>query len=782
MNGVAAIGDPAPRVEDRRLLRGAGRFVDDVDLPGQLWMRVVRAEVAHARIVRIDGSAARNAPRVVDVLTFDDVAEIEPIPLRLDFGVDLEPYLQSVLARDRIRYVGEPVAVVVAGDPYAAEDAAELVEVHHEPLPVVLDGLRAVEADSPSLWDDRGNEVTSLTKRFGDVDAAFAHADRIVRAELRTGRHTGMPLETRGLVAEWDSGREELTVWGAALVTHYHRRVLSRLLGLSVNRIHMRTTDAGGNFGVRGDFFPEDLLVPLLAIRTRRPVKWTEDRAEHLVATNHAREQIHRIEGAFDASGRLLALRDEIWHDKGAYIRPTGVVVSEISVGMLPWPYRVDAYEGTIHVVTTNKTPVGPYRAPGRYEGTFAREHLLTLAARELGITPVELRRINLLTTSELPHEPDLCIGGEQFVLNSGDFTGLLDKAVQRSGFEEWHREAEDARADGRLVGTGIGFFMDKSGLGVYETAGIDVDIDGTVRILAGGSSSGQGIETVLAQIVSETLGVSMEQISVIHGDTDLIPDGVGSWSSRSTVIGGSATLMVARETAKKARRIAADLLEASLDDVRVEQGKAFVAGSPDRALTLAEIASAADAVSNARRGEEPGLGARAIYVDPAMNYPYGVGLGLVEIDRETGAASLLRYFVAYEVGRAVNPLLLKGQIAGGAAQGLGGALMEELTYDASGQPTATSFIDYMVPTASEVPEVGFLICEDAPTPTNPLGAKGAGESGIMPVGAVIAGAIEDAIGCVGVVTQLPAHPERVLGWIARAERLRLEARGPSPP
>jgi CO/xanthine dehydrogenase Mo-binding subunit len=773
MSPVAAIGDSSLRLEDRRLVRAAGRFVDDVDLPGQAWMRVVRADLAHARILAIDMSAAQRAPHVLEVLTFEQVGDIEPIPLRLDFGIDLAPHLQTVLARDRVRYVGEPVAVVLADEPYAADDAAELVDVQYEPLPVVTDAMAAVAESAPSLWEGRSNEVASLTKRFGDVEQAFAEADRVVKAELRTGRHTGMPLETRGLVADWDTGRNELTVWGAALVTHYHRRVLSRLLGLPVNRIHMRSTDAGGNFGVRGDFFPEDLLVPLLAIRTGRPVKWTEDRAEHMVATNHAREQIHRIEGAFDASGRLLALRDEIWHNKGAYIRPTGVVVSEISVGMLPWPYRVEAYEGTIHVVTTNKTPVGPYRAPGRYEGTFAREHLLTIAARELELDPVELRRINLLRPEDLPYEPDLTIGGEPFALRSGDFPGLLVKARERSSFEEWRHEAEAARAEGRLVGTGVGYFMDKSGLGVYETAGIDVDLDGTVRVLAGGASSGQGIETVLAQIASETLSVPMEQISVIHGDTDLVPDGVGSWSSRSTVIGGSATLLAARETVEKARRIAADLLEASLDDVAFEQGKAFVQGSPDRGLTLAEIASACDTVSNARRGEEPGLSARTIYVDPAMNYPYGIGLGQVEIDPETGAVRLLRYFVAYEIGRAVNPLLVKGQIAGGAAQGLGGALMEELTYDSNGQPTATSFMDYMVPTAAEVPDVGVLICEDAPTPTNPLGAKGAGESGIMPVGAVIAGAVEDALGCVGVVTRLPAHPERVCEWIAHAAQLR---------
>jgi CO/xanthine dehydrogenase Mo-binding subunit len=769
VTGIAAIGQSAPRLEDARLVRAAGRFVDDVDLPGQLWMRVVRADVAHARIRAIDAAAARAAPGVVDVVTHADVAQFGTIPLRLDFGVDLDPYLQHVLAGDRVRYVGEPVAVVVATGAYTADDAAELVEVDYEELPAVVDALAALGESATSLWDEHGNEVATLTKRFGEVDAAFAQADHVVSAELRVGRHTGMPLETRGLVADWDGGRRELTVWGASLVTHYHRRVLSGFLGLPVNRIHMRSTDAGGNFGVRGDFFPEDLLVPFLAMRTGRPVKWTEDRAEHLVATNHAREQLHRIEGAFDSGGRLLALRDEIWHDKGAYIRPTGLVVSEISVGMLPWPYRVPAYEGTIHVVTTNKTPVGPYRAPGRFEGTYAREYLLTMAARELGLDPLELRRINLLTTEELPYEPDHSIGGEPFVLNSGDFTGLLEKAVAASGFDDWRGEAEALRAEGRLIGTGIGYFMDKSGLGVYETAGIDVDVDGTVRVLAGGASSGQGIETVMGQIVSETLGVAMEKIHVIHGDTDLIPDGVGSWSSRSTVIGGSATLIAARETAAKARRIAADVLEAELGDVVLEEGRAFVAGSPDRGLTLAEIAQAADTVSNTQRGELPGLGARSVYVDPAMNYPYGVGLGQVEIDRETGAVRLLRYFVAYEIGRAINPLLVRGQIAGGAAQGLGGALMEELTYDANGQPTATSFIDYMLPTASEMPDVGVLICEDAPTPTNPLGAKGAGESGIMPVGAVVASGIDDALGMPGVASRLPAHPERVRAWIAQA-------------
>jgi CO/xanthine dehydrogenase Mo-binding subunit len=682
--------------------------------------------------------------------------------------VDLEAYLQRVLARGRVRYVGEPVAVVVADDPYVAEDAADLIAVEYETLAPVLDARAALAEGAPQLRDEVTNEVVCIEKAFGDVDAAFAGAAHVVSAELAVGRHTGVPLETRGLVADWDAGRGHLTIWGAALVTHYHQRLLSRLLELPTSRIHMRGTDAGGNFGVRGDFFPEDFLVPWLAIRTGRPVKWVEDRAEHLVSINHAREQVHRIEAAFAADGRLLGLRDEIWHDKGAYIRPTGLVVSEISVGMLPWPYRVPAYEGRIHVVMTNKTPVGPYRAPGRYEGTFAREHLLTIAARELGMDPVELRRLNLLDRTDIPFAPDLTIGGEPFVLNSGDCAGLLGKALAAAGYEDWVGETAAWREQGRIAGTSVAYFVDKSGLGVYETGGIDVGTDGSVRVLIGGASSGQGIETVMAQIAVGELGVPLERVEVVHGDTDLIPDGVGSWSSRSTVIGGSAVLAAAKATADKARRVAADLLEAAPDDIVLAEGRVHVMGSPDRGLALGEIAAACDAVSSQARGETPGLGAREIYVDPQMNYPYGVALAQVELDRETGAVTVHRYFCAYEIGRAVNPMLVEGQIVGGVAQGLGGALLEELSYGEDGQPRSASFMDYLLPGATEVPTVGTLITEDAPTPSNPLGAKGAGESGIMAVGAAIAGAVGDALGDPRAVERLPLTPERVKRLIAQ--------------
>ncbi|MCE3266896.1 MAG: xanthine dehydrogenase, molybdenum binding subunit apoprotein, partial [Solirubrobacterales bacterium] len=574
------VGESVPRIEDDRLLRGAGRFVDDVDLPGQLHARVVRADVAHARLGSIHTESARTVTGVRLVVTGELIGRVPLIPLRLDFGVELDPFLQPALARGRVRYVGEPVAVVVADDPYAAEDAAGLIQVDYEELPVVLDPMDALAVGSTSLWDDGGNEAVELRKSFGDTRAAFSRASELVSAELRIGRHTGVPMEPRGLVAAWDPGRRRMTIWGAALVTHYHRRVISTLLGIPVSSIHMRNTDAGGNFGVRGDFFPEDFLVPWLARRLGRPVKWTEDRREHLVTINHAREQIHRIEMAFDNEHRLLGLRDEIWHNKGAYIRPTGVVVSEISIGMVPWPYRVPAYDGVIHVVTTNKTPVGPYRAPGRFENTFAREQLLNIAAEKLGVDPVDLRRANLIPDDELPYEPELTMGGEQFVLNSGQFGKLLDDACENAGFARWRGEAKTLRDEGRMVGAGLAYFMDKSGLGVYETAGIDVDPGGGVRLLIGGASSGQGIETVMAQIAADVLTVRLEQIEVLHGDTDLIPDGVGSWSSRSTVIGGSAVLRAAEATRDRAISVGAELLEAPVGDLVLDGGAVHVKGS----------------------------------------------------------------------------------------------------------------------------------------------------------------------------------------------------------
>src|SRR5919202_3171848 len=474
--------------EDRRLLRGLGHFVDDVNRVGQLWMRVLRSPHAHARILSVRTDAALALPGVEAVLTGEDLAWTRPIPVRTVSEHDLDDFLQPVLARDRVRYVGEPVAVVLAEDPYLAEDAAELIEVKYEELPVALEARRAIEADAPQLRDGSGNEAATLSMGYGDVEEAFQSAARVVETKVKIGRHSGVPLETRGLVAEYDAGSDHLTIWGSTKVPHFNRRVLSQMLRMPLNRISMKKSDAGGGFGVRGEFYPEDFLVPYLARETGRPVKWIEDRAEHLVATNHSREQIHRIEAAFDDRHRLVGMRDEGWHDNGAYIRTHGVIVADLTLAMLPGPYRVPAYEGKAHVALTNKTPCGTVRGPGRFESTFARERLLDAAADELGIDRIELRRINLLDRSEMPHTRPLSTLGTDVVLDAGDYEGLLDKALKHSGFEGWQKEAQELRAQGRLVGTGIGYFLEKSGLGPYEEATVEVDPTGAVRVLTGGA------------------------------------------------------------------------------------------------------------------------------------------------------------------------------------------------------------------------------------------------------------------------------------------------------
>jgi CO/xanthine dehydrogenase Mo-binding subunit len=759
---VSVIGRRVGRLEDRRLLRGLGHFVDDVNRTRQLWMRVVRASVAHARVGGIDARAARALPGVEAVLTGRDLERVHPIPVRTATEHRLDEFLQPVLARDRVRYVGEPVAVVLAEDPYLAEDAAELVKVEYEALPVALDARAAVEDDAPQLRDEAENEAATLSMGYGDVEGAFRGAARMVEAEVKIGRHSGVPLETRGLVAEYDRGSGHLTVWGSTKVPHFNRRVLSRLMDMPLSRISMKKSDAGGGFGVRGEFYPEDFLVPYLARETGRPVKWIEDRQENLVATNHSREQTHRLQAAFDEENRLLALRDEVWHDNGAYIRTHGVIVADLTLAMLPGPYRVPAYEGTAHVALTNKTPCGTFRGPGRFESTFAREHLLDVAAAKLGVSRLELRRINLLDPSEIPHERQLSTLSTDVILDAGDYPGLLDKALDHSGFADWEKETQRLRDEGRLVGTGVGYFLEKSGLGPYEEAAVEVDPTGSIRVLTGGASLGQGIETVLAQIAADRLRVPPEEIEVIHTDTDLLPDGVGSWASRSTVVGGSAVMLAAEATAEKALRVAAELLEASVEDLRLGPSRVEVAGLPDKHLSLGEIAEACEPQRSVAMGEESGLGARRTFSVEHMTYPYGVHLAQVEVDPETGGVEIQRYFVAYEVGRAVNPTLVEGQLIGGAAQGIGGALFEEFSYDASGQPLASTFIDYLEPTAAEVPRVGILICEDAPSPDNPLGVKGAGEGGVVGCGAAIAGAIEDALGTPGSISALPITPERV--------------------
>ena len=714
---MTAIGARLPRHEDPRLLRGRGRFGDDISVPGQLWARIVRSPSAHGRVRELDVTAAANAPGITAIVTAKDLPAGLVIPVRLAVGSeDLSAYLQPVLAADVVRYVGEPLAVVVGGDPYACEDAAELVDVDIEELPAVL--------DAGAVRGDGENVAAELTLGFGDTGAAFGQARHVVSIELAIGRHTGVPLEPRCLLAVPEPGEPGdpdgggLDIYGMTKVPVFNRDLLAGMLGLDEALIHVHAVDAGGGFGIRGEFYPEDFLIPWLAVRLGRPVKWAEDRAEHLVAANHSRQQHHRIAAAFDDEGRITGLRDDIVHDNGAYCRTHGVAVPELTVAMLPGPYRIPAYRGRVRVVLTNKTPCGTYRAPGRFEGTSAREHLLDVAATQLGLDPVVLRERNLLTKDEMPHHRHIQTLGTDLVLDTGDYPALLAAAVKEAERLGYYERATGP--DHKPRGFGLAMFVEKSGLGPQETADVTVTKSGAVHVFSGGTSLGQGIQTVLAQIAADALGVDPRVVRVVAGDTVAQPFGAGSWASRSTVVGGSAVHQAATAVRERAVQLAL------------------------------------------QPGEPAGLSARRRFEVARMTYPYGVHAAVVEVDRETGQVRVLRYLVAYEVGRAINPMLVEGQLRGGVAQGIGGALFEEFSYDEAGQPQAITFIEYRMPTAAEIPPVDVLLAQDAPSPGNPLGVMGAGEGGVNAVGAAVANAVRDALGLPGGVGQLPLTPARV--------------------
>ncbi|HSR56440.1 MAG TPA: molybdopterin cofactor-binding domain-containing protein, partial [Alphaproteobacteria bacterium] len=513
-----------------------------------------------------------------------------------------------------------------------------------------------------------------------------------------------------------------------------------------------------------GELYPEDVLVCAAAVRLGRPVKWIEDRREHMLAANHSREQRHRIRAAVDASGRFLAIDDEFFHDQGAYLRTHAVRVPHMTCGILPGPYRVPAYRAIGRVRLTNKTPAATYRAPGRYETTFVRERLVDAIAQKLGIDPIEIRRRNAITPEEMPFDLPLEALGEKISLDSGDYIALLDKALEAVDWPELQNEMKRRRSEGELVGAGLALFIEKSGLGPRDGVEISVDPNGAVEVVTGGASLGQGFETVIAQICADTLGVDYRRVRVVHGQTDRIEFGIGAHASRATVMTGSATHIAAEKVRAKALDVAAEMLQApaqALDIVDGEIVRTDVDGGPS--LSLGEIASALSPTSSTLGDREPGLSSKGWFRSDHQVYPYGVHIAVVKVDAETGHIAVERFLAAFDIGRAVNPMLVKGQIIGGFAQGMGGALCEEFVYSENGDPLAATFSDYPILTAGQVPKIEVLLQEDAPSPRNPLGIKGAGESGITGVGGALASAIDNAIGLPGAVTRLPVTPQRMM-------------------
>jgi len=729
---------------------------------------IVRSTRAHARVVRIDTKAAREARGVVEVLTFGDAAELgRPIPMRMSDRGIMNRFLQHPLARDSVRYVGDPVAVVLAEDRYRAEDAAELVEVDYDALPVVVDAREAARPGAPLLFPEVGtNVVAKFDMGFGDVEQALREADVVLREQFTVQRHTAVPMETRGMVADWDRGRGMLTLWGPTKVPHFTRTILADHLGLPEHSVHVRQIDVGGAFGVRGELYPEDFLVALLAMRRARPVKWVEDRREHLMATNHSREQQHEVVVGLRRDGSIVALSDRFWNNMGGYVRTHGATAPNNTAGYLLGPYRIPNYRVECECVVTNKTPAGTYRGPGRFEANFVRERVVDLAARATGVDPAEIRRRHFIPSDAMPYEVGTVTLGRKVVYDSGDLRRVLDRGLARFDYAGARAEQARARATGRLLGIGIAYVVEKSGLGPWESARVTVDPSGKVQVASGVPSVGQGVETIFAQVCADVLGVAYDDVTVRYGDTDLLPDGFGAFASRGTVMGANAVQQAAEKVREKAVAVAARLLEADPRDLELREGTVSVRGT-DRAVPLREVARALTVTRALASGFAPGLEALEFYQQEKMTYGHGVHLVLVEIDPHTGLVTILRYLIEYDVGRAINPMLVDGQIVGGTAQGVGAALLEDLAYDTEGQLLTASLMDYLLPTSAEMPPVEVHVSEDDRSTVNPLGVKGAGEDGTVGAGAAVANAVEDALAHLGVtVTAMPLTPSRVLELI----------------
>ncbi len=761
-------GQVIRRREDPRLITGAGQFIDDLRPAACLHVAILRSPHAHARIRSIDVARAAKAGGVVAVVTDGDLgAANAPLPLfnehpGLPHAFGLQP-----LATDRVRFVGEPVAAVVATDRYLAQDAAELIGVAYEPLPAVADVAAAAAAGAPLVHEGLGSNVAAeWRQRVGDPEAAFREADVIARLTLRLARGGAHPLETRGVVAHWEAG--QLTVWAAIQMVHRHRRFIARQLGLPEEQVRViAPADVGGGFGTKGQFYPEDIIVPALARRLGRPVKWIENRREHLACSWVEREQVHEIEVAATREGRLLALRDRFLHELGAYT-VSGLNLPQNTMIHSLGPYRVPHVDLAMRGVLTNTTPVGSYRGAGRPQGAFVAERAVDAVARELGLDPAEVRRRNLIPGSAHPYDTGLnTVGRGPVVYDSGNFPGCFELALEALDYPAVRREQARLRAEGRWLGVGVVNYIEASGTVPLESVAVRVAAGGTVTVITGASPQGQGHVTMFSRLVGEVLGVDPAGVDVLTGDTSLIATGGGTFGSRTTALGGSAALLAARVVHDKARRIAAHLLEAGPEDVVGAAGRFAVRGFPDRTVGWGDVAAAAHA---GRVPEEaPGLEDTQVFTVSQSTFANGTHAAVIEVDPATGALRILRWVVAHDCGRVLNPSLVDGQIHGGVVQGLPDALNDQLAYDAGGQRLAGTLMDYALATAADAPPTFEIRHLESPTPLNPLGAKGAGEGGIMPVHPVIAQAVEDAMASFGVrVTRVPVTRADIVSMVQK--------------
>ena len=757
-NTNSYVSSAIERVEDYRFLRGEGQYVGDLQREGMWHAAILRSPRGHGTIRRIDAAAALAMPGVHAVLTGADMeAGIPTIPFRRP-NPTIGPFAQPIIASNRVRYFGEPIAVILADSQELAEDALAHVDLEIEPLPAAIDRETCL-SNKVLLFDHTGSNVASVFEaKKGDVDRAFEDAYVVVRGQFSTQRQTALPMETRGLLAEWDAAALHLTIYGAAKLPFFNRKTMADMMNLPETSVDYIEVDVGGGFGARGEFYPEDYLVAFAARKFQHPIRWIEDRREHLTAIGHSRETSSDVELAFTQDGTLLGLRGNLYVNIGAYVRPNGMTPVRNAAQFMSGPYRTPAIQLHAHAYVSNKTPAGTYRGPGRYEGCFFMERLMDLAAEKLGMDGNVLRRKNLLTHEEMPYPlaPVLPSDGRaETNCDSGDYRVCFDRCLEEFHWAEKQKLAGKL-IDGRYHGIGIACFIEGGASGPSETARMAIEADGSVAVYAGSSSIGQGVETILSQIAADALEISMDRITLYHGSTNLLKEGWGSYGSRATVMGGSAVLDAAKKLLAAFKTAAAERL--NVDDSTVTVIGGIARTTDGRSVPFAEVAS-------------KGISSDGRFDNWKPTYTYGTGAAHVAVDPQTGHVDVLDYTIVDDVGRIINPLTLHGQVMGAAVQGFGSAFSEELAYDADGTPLVGSLADYLVPLATDYPHIHCVSMESYPSPINPLGAKGAGEGGIIPVGGAIANAVASALKSFNVKPDhMPLSPYRVWSILQDAQ------------
>jgi aerobic carbon-monoxide dehydrogenase large subunit len=788
-------GQRIKRSEDPRLVTGNGRYLDDLGHDA-LEVAFVRSPHAHARITDIDVTEALEVDGLVAIYTYDDLEARmgEPLPLLIPHPTLTHGRTQYALAKDEVNYVGEAIAMVVAENRYIAEDAAQRIAVDYEYLPAVV-GIEVAREAANLVHDDvPGNVAATMIQQTGDADAAIDQAPHVLELDLGIERSASMPMEGKGVLARWDNDDKSLLMHTSTQTSTSVRQAVAAKLGLPVDRVEVVTPDVGGGFGVKIMHpWPEEVLVPWAAVRLQQPVKWTEDRREHFISSAHERGQLHHVRVGYDDDGRLLGLSVKFWHDHGAYI-PYGLIVPIITSTQLLGPYKPGVYRVEFQSLYTNTVIVTPYRGAGRPQGCFVMERTMDAIADDLGLDRTVVRERNFIQPEEMPYDQGLIFqDGRQLLYDSGDFPASLDKLKKLVGWDDFEAYREQARAEGRTVGIGLACYVEGTGVGPYEGGHIRVETDGSVVVSTGLTTQGQGHQTMLAQIVADELGVPFDRIKVTTGDTRRFKYAVGTFASRTAVMSGSAIALTARGVRAKALRIAAQALEASVDDLEIVDGNVQVMGAPSSRIDLGAVAVLSnplryafdDAAKRATQfaapadpdrppvdaGDSPGLEGSDFYSPTRSTFANGMHAVVVETDPQTADIKILRYCVVHDCGTVINPMIVEGQVHGGVAQGVGGALYERMEYAPDGQLLNASYMDFLMPYSSEVPTIEIDHLE-TPSPLNPLGVKGAGEAGVIPGSAAIASAIEDAEGIP--IRRMPISPSELF-------HLRLQAGSTTP-